>query len=57
MKSNGFEICVYHIPNECVSNDVKQYLLGFSGRPALSVDELWREIACVWNELPINRGH
>ena len=51
MKTNGFEIWGYHIPNECVSHDVKQYLLGFSGRPVLSVGELWREIDCVWNEL------
>ena len=54
MISNGFEIWGYHIPNKCVSDDDRQYLLKFSNRPVLSVDELWKEIDRVWDKLSLS---
>jgi len=54
MTNNGFEIWGYHIPNNCVSDEDKQYLLRFSHGPVLSIDELWEEIDRIWDTFSLS---
>ena len=54
MSDNKFQIWGYDIPNDCVSEEAKEYLMGFSQHPVISVEKLWEEIDRVWNELSLS---